>query len=200
MRYLFVMLLSISVNVEAFAIEPPKGKLNGTTYSYAKIGWVFNIPKGWSLRSAAEIARVRGVGKKAFQETLDQDVPIAPIPLLYLHYGKKNAFTSDAQMYDQSPGDYEKIQEQLNAQVQAIYKSKGYKTVNAKTKQNINGVKFIIYSTDIIISSERRKVVVKTALYSALIKNIDFGMSYTCIDKRECNKIRSAISNSTFDH
>jgi hypothetical protein len=196
-KYVSILLLALLVSLQSFAAEPPKGKLDGSKYTYGQIGWVFLIPDGWSLRSGAEIARVRGVGKKAFEEGLDQEIPMTPTPLLYLHNGKRNNFTSDAQTYDRSSGDYEKNQDQLNAQIQAIYKSRGYNVRNSKSKRDIDGVKFLVYRTD-ILSRDRSKVLVKSVLFSALIHNIDFGMSYTCVDRKECDKIRSAIANSSF--
>ena len=120
------------------------------------------------------------IGKQALEDMLSQDVPLTLTPLLYLHNGKRNRFTSDAVIYDQSSNDYEGIQDQLNSQMQELFKSKGLNTDHTKSKQNISGVSFIVYGTN-ILSPNGDKVLAKSIIFTALINNIDFTMSYTCV-------------------
>jgi hypothetical protein len=197
MKFNFAILLALLFIHPSFANEPPKGSINGYKYTYNEIGWSFDIPDGWSVRSAEEIARVRGIAKEAFLETLNQDVPLTPTPLLYLHNGKNNRFTSEAGVYDQSPDIYEANADQLNAQLQELFNSKGLKTSGNKSKIKINGINFLVYGTN-ILSQDRKKVLAKSIMYTALIDNIDFVMSYTCVDRKECKKIESAILSSSF--
>ncbi len=196
MKHLIVLFFAFLINQQALAYAPTKGKIIGSTYVYNKIGWSFNIPNDWSVRSAEEIARVRGIAKEAFLETLKQDVPLTPTPLIYLH-NNKNRFTSDAEVYTDSPDKYESTQDQMYMQIQALYKSKGFKYSANKNKTKIDGMDFIVYETN-ILSPDGKKVLVTSAMFTALINNIDFIMSYTCMDRDECKKIKSSVINSKF--
>lgn len=197
MKFYFVIFIALLFNHQALANEPPKGKINGSTYIYNGIGWTFEIPSGWLVRSTDEIARVRGIAKELFIQTLKQDMPLSPTPLLYLHYGKNNRFTSDAELYDQSPANYEANADQSIMQLYEIFKSKGMKISSNKRKININGVSFIVYDQN-ILSPDDKKVLTNSMFYTALIDNIDFNMSYVCTDRNECKKIEASILGSSF--
>lgn len=190
---LFICLSHFSVS----AAEPPQGKITGSTFSYEKLGWSFELPKGWKIRNTAEIARIRGLGQKAFKEMLNQDIPLTPTPVLYLSKGKRNRFTSDAVLYKEAADQYEKTLDDTNQQLQKLYNSKGIKTSFTKSKQYINSIPFLVYTTN-ILHPKNNNVLAKSVMLSALINKMDFTMSYICSDNNECINIKNSVHNSTF--
>ena len=192
---LSVLLMFLSIN--SFANKPEKGTLNDSIYKYENIGWSFRVPSGWTVRSQSEIARVRGIGKQAMEKELKQDIPLLPTPLLYLHNGNTNRFTSDAVTYNLPPGNYEKEEEETHAMMLNATKEKGMQVSSKRSKTKIDGVLFQVYIIN-ILAPDRSKILGQSKTFSSLINGLDFSMSYFCTNKKECNDIDTSIMESTF--
>ncbi len=188
--------VTLSVMLSSCGDTGPK---NAGVFRDESLGWSFTVPPGWVERDDAVRDAVRARGKEVLEEGLSAEVADTARPVLYLHSGDDNRFTSDSVPYDEAAdGPYADIQQDsLEALVRAI-EAQGIVFRHEMTAVAIDGLPFAVLRFEILAADDTTVVAVST-IFDGLVGGTSFSMSYTCRSKTKRDEIHAAILASTFD-
>lgn len=183
----------------SWATDPPRGVVTSALYTYDAVGWSFQIPRQWRLRTKEEIARVRNVGKEAYEKLLNEDTVNIDTPVLYLQHetSTRSRFTSDAIAYDGTAGDYRKHQQEQFDSIIALYETMNLHLSEARGTETIGGITFATQRVR-VHSRDGKRLLMTGMNFGALIDGVAFSMGYTVDNDADRGIIHDAIVKSRF--
>ena len=194
-----VLIVFVMLSCKNSNAHVDEGSIVENTYVSKEIGWSLEIPEGWSIMEKDDLVENSNKGKKAFEETLNQEVDYSTLRhLISFQKNPFNVFLSTSEPFDlEYDGEWEINNDGLKEILYMTYENQGIRVDStATTIERIDGLDFRRYS--FIIYSPNDEVILNQIIYSRLINGFDFGVIINYNNEEYKEVMLNAFRNSRF--
>lgn len=169
-------------------------------FSCDEVGWTFNYPNNWKVLSKDEISIMEGRGKKAIENTLNEEIPLNNNNILWLKKNAFNSFTSTIQPYDTiEDGPYSENQALITQIIIDTYKNQGIQLEYKKGIELIDGLEFTTLEST-IYAPDSKKVILNQIMYDRLISGkTSLTLSINYNNEKDKQSLMEIIKSSKFE-
>lgn len=194
-----VLIVFVMLSCKNSNAHVDEGSIIENTYVSKEIGWSLEIPEGWSIMEKDDLVENSNKGKKAFEETLNQEFDYSTLRhLISFQKNPFNVFHSTSEPFDlEYDGEWENNNDGLKEILYMTYENQGIRVDStATTLERIDGLDFRQYS--FIIYSPNDEVILNQIICSRLINGFDFGVIINYNNEEYKKVMLNAFRNSKF--
>jgi len=203
-KILFTIIAGISLSLTSCGqVDPNKnideGKVEGNIYTSEEIGWIIEMPKGWTVINKEKTKETNEKGLKALEKTMDGEIDYSGLKnLISLQKDQFNIFQSTSEPFElEYEGEWEENNAALKKIIYTTYLNQGMKAdSSATTIEKIDGLEFQKYS--FTIYSPKGEVILKQIMFSRLINGFDFGVNINYNNNKDRDELLKVFRNSKF--
>lgn len=175
-----------------------EGIIESNKYKSEDLGWLMEIPKGWSIISKDKMDKNSEMGMEAVNEI---GVEFDYSGLKHLISFKKdqfNSFQSSSEPIElEYEGEWEDNNKAINELVTLTFANQGIKIDTSSSKTKIDGLDFEVFH--ITIFGPKGEVILYQDNYSRYINGFDFGVNMNYNNDKDKETMMQVWRNSKFD-
>ena len=176
-----------------------EGKIIQNVYRSEEIGWVMEIPNGWTILTRDEVDAYEDKGKEVLSDAFSEDYNLEGLKNL-LHFKKDqfNIFQSTSEPFSEEyEGEWSDNNRALKDVLLETYKNQGINTESSDIEvEEVDGVTFEVF--DILLKAPNGKKLGTQRMYASLINGYDFGANMTYTEDSNLDIMLSAWRKSKF--
>ncbi|GCC52799.1 hypothetical protein SanaruYs_30380 [Chryseotalea sanaruensis] len=176
-----------------------EGKVDKNIYTSKELGWVMEIPKGWTVVERDKSEEYNKKGLEAIGEVIDGEIDVTDLKhLISFQKNQFNIFQSTSQPFKvEYEGEWEATNAELKKIIYAAFLNQGIKVDSSATSTvKVDGLDFRYYS--FTVYGPKGDVILNQSIYSRLINGLDFGVNINSNNEEDKSDMLMAWKNSKF--